>query len=83
MNCESERKIDSNYKWGQIKLDKLPKELLVNRFKHVRPVLADEPLFPSILSNDINPCSSQSTNQQSLNLKKINQTIKKFNFEII
>jgi len=36
-------------KWGSIKLSKLPKEIDINRLKQLRPIIADEPLLPSIL----------------------------------
>ena len=37
-------------KWGSIKLSKLPQDIDINRLKQLRPIIADEPLLPSILS---------------------------------
>ena len=37
-------------KWGSIKLAKLPKEIDINRLKQLRPIIADEPLLPSVLN---------------------------------
>ncbi len=38
--------------WGDIKLEKLPKEIDVNRLKQPKAILVDEPLLPSFLKND-------------------------------
>ncbi len=40
----------TSVKWGSIKLAKLPQEIDINRLKQLRPIIADEPLLPSILS---------------------------------
>jgi hypothetical protein len=61
--------------WGDLKLDKLPKEIDIKRLKQVRPVLTDEPLLPSILTADVSPSSadldkSSSSNKKSKSSKK-------------
>ena len=49
--------------WGHIPLQKLPKEIDINRLKTPRAVLADDPLLPSILNLDPESPSSQKLNQ--------------------
>ena len=43
-------KSSTQKKWGSIKLERLSKEIDVQRLKQLRPIIADEPLLPSILS---------------------------------
>jgi hypothetical protein len=38
--------------WGDFKLEKLPKEIDINRLKQPKAILIDEPLLPSILKTD-------------------------------
>lgn len=44
-------------KWGQIRLEKLPKELETSRLKQEKPVLIDQPLLPAMLSPDLHKTS--------------------------
>lgn len=44
-------------KWGQIRLEKLPKELETSRLKQEKPVLIDQPLLPAMLSPDVHKTS--------------------------
>lgn len=44
---------DFNYKWGEIKLEKLPAEVDVQRLKQLKPIIVDEPLLPNILYPDL------------------------------
>ena len=41
-------------KWGETKLEKLPKEFDLKRLKQAKPILAEEPILPTILSPDLN-----------------------------
>ena len=43
--------------WGQIRLEKLPKELETSRLKQEKPVLIDQPLLPAMLSPDLHKTS--------------------------
>ena len=62
---EETSKIESNKKWGQLKLNKLPQELALSRLRQARPILADEPLFSSALSKNSlpSPKPAQKTNE--------------------
>lgn len=41
-------------KWGEISLEKLPKEFDLKRLKQAKPILAEEPILPTILCPDLN-----------------------------
>ncbi|CAF1068702.1 unnamed protein product [Brachionus calyciflorus] len=41
-------------KWGEVKLEKLPKELDLRRFRQAKPVLPEEPILPTLISPDLN-----------------------------
>ena len=38
--------------WGDFKLEKLPKEIDINRLKQPKGIIVDEPLLPSFLKTD-------------------------------
>jgi hypothetical protein len=46
------------FKWGEIKLEKLSKEIDTNRLRLPRPMIIDEPLF----SSNLHTYSDQRTN---------------------
>lgn len=50
---EESSTVAKNFKWGQIKLDKIPKEIDTARLKQEKPILIDQPLLPSILTPDL------------------------------
>lgn len=56
--------INKNFKWGEIKLEKLPKEFDIASLKQEKPISLDHPLLPLILSKDSN--KSKNTAQNTL-----------------
>lgn len=66
-----------NAKWGEIRLEKLPRDLIdTARLKQEKPVLIDQPLLPAILSPDAWPKSSSANKKHE---QPSNKTHKKYN----
>ena len=57
----------TSVKWGSIKLAKLPQEIDINRLKQLRPIIADEPLLPSILSCQFDSAATQQKARSCIN----------------
>ncbi len=57
--------MDQNFKWGEIKLEKLPKEIDLQQLKQARTMLIEEPLLNINLNYTMN-------NKNSLENKKKN-----------
>ena len=46
------KEYDPHFKWGEIKLEKLSKEIDTNRLRLPRPMIIDEPLFSSSMHTE-------------------------------
>ena len=49
---------ETKAKWGSLKLQKLPLDVDISRLKQARPIIADDPLLPSMLCGNREPIPS-------------------------